>query len=152
MINRDAAFWDGIANHEAVAPHVFMGKERHSLAPLVEDPKVLPLASENGGIMFVAMDLVGLVREMHTMYRPEGWGREVAEASKRFMCEAFKHCALITTHEQEGHYRSKPPKCHGWKPAGEYTDVGLPIRLRLWILTREAWYASPAGRKMSPCP
>lgn len=151
MINRDADFWDSVANHPEVAPFVFMGADKVSLAGLVESDGCLPLASENGGLLFVKMDLVGLVRELHTMYRPEGWGREVAKNAPIFMDEAFKHCSLITTHEQEGRWRTRPPKSHGWKPAGDYKDCGLRYKLKLWILTKEAWYASPVGRRFEPC-
>lgn len=151
MINRDAAFWDAVATHPEVAPFVFMGRERGSLAGLVEHPDALPLASTNGGLIFVKMDLVGLVRELHTMYRPEGWGREVAAHAPRFMQEAFNHCSMITTHEQEGAWRTRPPKSHGWQSSGEFIDCGLPHKLKLWFLTREAWLASPVGRKMQ-CP
>lgn len=151
MINRDPSFWDSIANHPQVSPFVFMGKEAGSLEGLVTHPDALPMASENGGLIFVKMDLVGLVRELHTMYRPEGWGREVARHAPLFMDEAFNHCSLITTHEQEGEWRTRPPRSHGWTVSGEFMDCGLNKKLRLWLLTREAWIGSPVGRKLQ-CP
>ena len=151
MINRDASFWDAVAQHPEVAPFVFMGREAGSLAGLVENEGCLPLASESGGLLFVKMDLVGLVRELHTMYRPEGWGREVAENAPLFMNEAFNHCSLITTHEQEGRWRTRPPRSHGWKPAGGYMDCGFDYKLRLWILPQEAWLASAVGRRFNTC-
>jgi hypothetical protein len=85
--------------------------------------------------------------EMHTLFRPEGWGREVAKAGRVFMQTAFESASIILTHEQEGHWRSKPPKSHGWVPCANYQDVGLPRRLRLWALTREGWMNSVIGRK-----
>jgi len=148
MINRDVAFWDGVACHPDVAPHVFMGREPSTLAPLINHVGVLPLASSNGGVLFVSIDPLGMVREMHTMYKPEGWGREVALFGKQFIEEAFKVCSLITTNEQEGHWRSSPPKSYGWKSSGDFREAGLPKRVRLWLLTYEAWIASPVGRKM----
>lgn len=148
MINRDVDFWDGVAQHPEVAPHIFMGQPIVSLAPLIEDKRNLPYASANGGCIFVKMDHLGLLVEMHTLYRPEGWGREVAINGKRFIHDVMKTAALITTHEQEGNWRSSPPKSHGWKPITGYCSVGLQNRLRLWMLTREAWLASPVGRKM----
>lgn len=151
MINRDPAFWDAIANHPDVAPYVFMGRQGSSLAGLVDHDGCLPLASENGGLLFIRMDLVGLVRELHTMYRPEGWGREVAKHAPAFMDEAFNHCSLITTHEQEGRKQTRPPLSHGWKPVGDYKDCGLPYKIRLWILPKEAWYASVVGRRFKTC-
>lgn len=149
MICRDASFWDAVAQHDAVAPHIFMDmEERPSLSPLIENPSNLPFASENGGVIFVGLDALGLVREMHTLYRPEGWGREVALNGKAFVNEVFKTASVIVTHEQEGNWRSVPPKSHGWKSADEYCYIGMSKRLRLWILTKEAWIASPVGRKM----
>jgi hypothetical protein len=148
VINRDAAFWDRIASHPAVAPHIFMGGEPQSLAPLVENPKAHPYASANGGAIFSPVDPLGFVVEMHTLYTPEGWGREVATFGKQFINDVLQTASLILTHEQEGHWRSRPPKSHGWQACGDYVECGFPHRLKLWALSREAWFASPVGRKM----
>lgn len=150
MICRDTQWWDSIANHPEVAPHVFMGLDPVSLGPLVENPKNQPMRSENGGIILICIDGFGLVKEMHTLYNPAGWGREVAANGKLFMREAFKTANVIFTHEQEGNWRSRPPRSHGWKESGDYTDVDLPKRLKLWMLTRDAFYSSPVGRKLCP--
>lgn len=149
MINRDASFWDEIAQHPEVSPHVFMGRKPDTLSPIVEHPGVLPLSSQNGGLLFIGIDPLGMVRELHTMYRPEGWGREVAVNSKAFIAQAFEECSLITTNEQEGYWRSQPPKCQGWVSSGDFREVGLGKRLRLWVLTKEAFFASAVGRKMT---
>ena len=148
MICRDAEFWDGVANHPEVAPHIFMGMEPTSLAPILDNPDNLPMRSEHGGLIFTAAGSFGMVRELHTLYTPEGWGREVAMNAKHFMREAFKDCQIIVTQEQEGNWRSVPPKSHGWKSVGEYCYVGMPVRLKLWMLTKEAFDASPVGRKL----
>lgn len=148
MIRRDAAFWDSIAQHPEVAPYVFMGIEQTTLAPIVENPRNAPCASENGGVIFSALDPVASVFEMHTLYHPKGWGREVAINGKRFVDAVMQSASLIVTNEQEGAWRTRPPKSHGWQSAGPFKDVGLSRRLRLWILTREAWLASPVGRKL----
>lgn len=148
MINPDPVFWDGVASHPQVSPHVFMDREPESLAPLLEMQGVIPMASENGGILFMTRDPLGMVYEMHTMYKPEGWGREVAKAAKTFMHEMFKTASVLVTQEQEGNWRSCPPKSHGWQIAGDYCNVGLSKRLRMWVLTKQAWMASPVGRKM----
>ncbi len=147
MICRDPSFWDSVAQHEAVAPFVFMGEEPRSLGFLVSDERNLPLRSDNGGVILLSMDALGFYREMHTLYTPDGWGREVATAGRGFMREAFKTCHVLFTNEQEGEYRTAPPKSHGWKPCGDFTNVGLLRRLRPWMLTKEAWLASPVGRK-----
>lgn len=143
----DVAWWDAIASHPEVAPHIFMGHTPFSLALLFDQPGAFGLKSENGGCIFVPRDPLGLVVEMHTLFRPEGWGREVAKSARGFMQTAFGSAALIVTHEQEGHWRSRPPKSHGWVPCADFQDVGLPRRLRLWALTREGWMKSIIGRK-----
>ena len=148
MINRDAEFWDRIAFDPLVSPRVFMGLGEMSLAPLVENEKNLPFSSENGGVILVSLDHFGLVREMHALYQPQGWGREVAKAVPYFMKEAFNTTSVIFTHEQEGEWRTSPPKSHGWKVVSDFCYVEMPKRLRLWMLTKEAFYASPVGRKL----
>ena len=145
MICRDAAFWDRIASHPQVAPAVFMGAAPFTLAPVVENEANQPYASQNGGIVFLAKDPAGFVVEMHTLYTPEGWGREVAENARIFMAQAFKRASLVLTFEQEGR-PTRPPLSHGWKPCGPFGGPTTP-RLRLWSLSREAWTVSPVGRK-----
>lgn len=146
MICRDAAFWDRIAGHPEVAPHIFMGAQPVSLSVLF-DQGAFGLRSENGGCIFVPRDPLGMVLEMHTLFTPEGWGREVAKAGRGFMAHVFERASLVLTHEQDGHWRSRPPRSHGWIACGDFQDVGLPRRLRLWALTREAWMNSVVGRK-----
>lgn len=148
MINRDVEFWDSVARHPEVAPNIFCGMDILSLSPLIDDERNKPFASEHGGVIFVSVDHLGMVWEMHTLYTPEGWGREIATNARIFASEIFKAASMLITHEQEENWRTSPPKSHGWRPAGEYKDVGLPKRLKLWTLTREAWVASPVGRKM----
>lgn len=148
MINRDVGFWDAVARHPEVAPFIFMGREPETLAPLIQDPRSKPYASDHGGVLFLPVDALGFVVEMHTLFTPEGWGREVALNGKRFVQDVFQSVSLILTHEQEGHWRSRPPRSHGWVQCGDFKDAGFSHRLRLWALTREAWIASPVGRKM----
>jgi hypothetical protein len=148
VINRDVGFWDAVARHPEVAPHIFMGQPPTTLAPLIENPLARPYASDHGGVLFLPVDALGFVVEMHTLYTPEGWGREVAINGKLFVNDVLQSASVILTHEQEGHWRSRPPRTHGWQACGDFSEVGLSHRLRLWALTREAWFASPAGRKM----
>lgn len=148
MINRDVAFWDRIAGHPAVAPHIFMGLKPETLAPLILNPLASPYASEHGGAIFSPVDHLGFVVEMHTLFTPEGWGREVAAFGKRVMPDIFNTASLILTHEQEGHWQSRPPRSHGWTACGDFKGVEMPCRLKLWSLSREAWIASPVGRKI----
>jgi hypothetical protein len=148
MICRDVEFWDDVARHHQVSPSVFMGLAQVSTAPLVRDERNLPLASQNGGLIFVASDSLGFSMELHTLYRPEGWGREVTEHARECFREVMKTVSLVTTFEQEGEKQTRPPLSYGWRSAGDFMAVGLPKRLKLWILTREAWVASPVGRKL----
>jgi hypothetical protein len=148
MMNRDVEFWDSVASHPAVAPSVFMGLEQTSTAPLVLDERNIPLASEHGGLIFVASDHLGFSMELHTLYTPEGWGREVTEHARQCFRDVMKTVSLVTTFEQEGEKQTRPPLSYGWRPAGDYSEVGLPKRLKMWILTREAWLASPVGKKL----
>ncbi len=141
------AFWDKVAFHPQVAPHVFVGQEPESLGPLILNPMAKPYASDHGGVIFLPVDFLGFVFEMHTLFTPEGWGREVASFGKRVMPDILQTASLILTHEQEGCWQSRPPRSHGWRACGEFKDVGMPCRLRLWELSREAWVASPVGRK-----
>lgn len=147
MINRNVKFWDAVAQHESVAPFVFMGTEKQSLAPLIECEKNIPCASTTGGILFVQMDHLGLIFEMHTMFLPDGWGREVAMFGACALNRVFEKAQMVVTYEQEDHWRSRPPKSHRWKSAGSFVDHGLPKRLKMWYLTKEDWLSSPVGKK-----
>lgn len=146
---RDPAFWQGVAEHAQVAPHVFLGKGPVDLAPIVTAPHVLPLASEHGGFLFVQLDQIGRIRELHTLYTPEGWGREVLKASKAAFDLVFQSgCQVVTTYEVEGWWRSRPPKSFGFQRAGDFRAVpSIGAALSTWVLTVAAWEASPAHRR-----
>lgn len=151
MINRDVQFWDSIASHAEVAPFVFMGAPVQSLDILISDEKNEPFASKNGGVLFVKTDHLGSIYEMHTMFRPEGWGREVAVTGAKALHHIFSKALLVFTYEQEGHWQSRPPKSHRWKSSGAFVDQGLSKKLKLWYLTRDDWLSSPVGKKIR-CP
>lgn len=149
--DHDVTFWTGIANHPSVKPHVGLGRDFDMAA--VALPAVTPLRSENGGFLFVRLDGLGRIHELHTMYRPEGWGREVLLGLKAAVTEMFARGAeLITTYETEGHWRSRPPKTFRFEAAGDFSPApGFDVRFRTWFLTRDAWEASPAQRRMQSC-
>lgn len=146
-LEADVSWWDGVAACPEVGPHVFMGREPFSLSALLDQHGAIGLRGENGGAIFIPRDPLGIVLEMHTLFRPEGWGREVALVGREIMGLVFKATSLLLTHEQEGYWRSRPPKSHGWVACADFQDVGLPVRLRLWALTREGWMNSVVGRK-----
>lgn len=145
LVERDAAFWDRIADHPEVRPWVLL---EGSLAHLIQDDRAMPLATDHGGAIFWNVDGLGFVVEMHTLFTPEGWGREVAMFGRACIRQVMSTASLILTHEQEGYWRSRPPRSHGWKPFGDFEDAGFPRRLKLWGLSRQSWLESPIGRRV----
>lgn len=148
MEERDLAFWQMIADHPEVKRRVSLGKDLQ-LDLVVMHPSVKPLASENGGFLFCRLDGLGRVYELHTMYTPAGWGREVAEASREAFNRVFNEGAqIVVTYEVKDWWRSRPPLSHGWKKAGEFLfSESLATEVRSWVLTRDAWVQSPVGRR-----
>ena len=150
---RDPAFWAAIANHPQVKPTVVISGEVPDMTQMVLDPKVWPLASEHGGFLFFQRDGLGRIFELHTLYSPEGWGREVAQAAKEAATAVFLRGAeVLFTIEVATNARSRPPLSHGWRPAGRFAfATELAAEVRTWVLTQEAWEASPARRRLF-CP
>jgi hypothetical protein len=145
-LDRNPYFWTRVAQHPAVEPFVLQGAPEDYLAEFVALPEVTPLAAENGGFLFLAKETGSY--ELHTLFTPEGWGREVAQALRIATRHMFdgKKAKVLTTLEQEGYWRSRPPLSHGWKPAGEFANTGIGS-VRQWDLTRAAWLASAVGKK-----
>lgn len=140
---RSGDFWRGVVEHPKVA-HVLMGLPL-DIGDLVSHERVIPLASENGGFLFCQLDGLGRVFELHTLFKPEGWGREVSTAAKEAFAEMFaKGARVITTYEVEGW--TAPPLSFGWRTAGEFSPSSLG-NLRTWVLTLDGWEASPARRR-----
>jgi hypothetical protein len=148
-IERDPRFWSAVANHPAVRPAIVVSGEMADLAAAVSDPLVLPMASEHGGFLFYQRDGLGWVYELHTMFTPAGWGREVAEAAHEAFQELFLRGAqVVFTLEIATNRRSRPPLSHGWRTAGRFaSSPELPAEARTWVLTQEAWAQSPARRR-----
>lgn len=146
---RDPAFWTAVIEHPEVKPHVTLGRQI-DIAGALESPLIIPLAAEHGGFLFVRLDGLGRVYELHAMFTPEGWGREALQALKETVSEAFARGAqLITASEVEGHWRSRPPKTFRFEPCGAFEPAaGFTERFRTWALTRAAWEASPARQRM----
>lgn len=147
---RNGAFWNAVSLHPDVAPWVWMGVDPVDLSDLVKRPDVLPLASEHGGFVFVEGDPGEY--ELHTMYRPEGWGREVtAAAHEAFEALFLRGAELVRTLEVETNRRSRPPLSHGWRPASAFVHApNLAANVRTWVLTRDAWNTSPVRRRLCP--
>ena len=146
---RDPAFWRDIASHPDLAD-TMMGLSPDQVAEIATRTNVLPLASDNGGFFFGAVDGLGMVLELHSLFRPAGWGREVATAGKQALTWVFQAAQAITTYEVHGNDHSRPPRSYGFAMAGDWQMTNLGA-LRLWVLTRTAWQSSPAFRRHAPC-
>jgi hypothetical protein len=148
-IERDPAFWIAVASHPAVAPSL-LGLPAEKIGALARRPEILPLASENGGFLFARLDALGFVCELHTLFTPNGWGREALVAGIWSIGVVWAlGYQIVVTFEAKSNTRSRPPKTFGFRQAGDWrsTPVG---ELRMWTLTQSAWNASPARRLRCP--
>ena len=149
-VERDARFWERVAGHPAVAP-TLMGLDPEAVGRLAGQPEVLPLAARHGGFLFARRDPAGFVCELHTLFTPEGWGREALVAGAAALGAVWlAGFQVVTTLEVQANPRSRPPLTFGFTRAGDWraTPIGPS---RLWTLSRQAWEASPARRRV-PCP
>jgi hypothetical protein len=148
--NRNPAFWQAVADHPEVASRILLGGPTFDVAATVADQRVMPLAAEHGGFLVFQLDGLGRLFEVHTLFTPEGWGREVLNAAKESLDIMFNglHAAMLTTYEVEGNWRSAPPRSFGWQAVGDFTpNPYYPQRMRFWFLTLGAWESSPAHRR-----
>lgn len=140
---RDRAFWAGVFAAPEVAPALLGASPEEALA-LIDLPSVLPLASRNGGFLFIQSQF-GAVYELHSAFRKEAWGREVYGAARAAFRRIFAEGAqLVHTLEQVGKGRTRAPKSFGFVRCGEPFDNDHGA-FQLWILTREAWLQSRAA-------
>jgi hypothetical protein len=144
---RDPAWWQAVADHPEVAPNIYLG-QRFDTAPVVTSPRVVPLAAEHGGFWFFD----GPVYELHALFTPEGWGREVAQALKAAMAWMIARGAQgFRTLEVAGLATSRPPRSHGWRPVGSFHAGPLGLLVRDWTLSLDGYRRSPAYRRMAQC-
>jgi len=141
-VREDLAFWIDVASHPDVR-HVLDGIDPEHIETALRPPNIA-LRFEHGGFIFAKTDSFGRVYELHTLFKPEGWGKEVFFAARQAFDQMFEFCDLIITHETR-HPQSKPPKTFRFVPLGDFemTDHG---EARLWMLTRDAWNTSPARK------
>lgn len=147
--DRDPAFWSAVYEHPEVKPHVGLGQDL-DMSAIVANPAVTPLRAAHGGFLFARLDAIGRIFELHTMFTPEGWGREVLNAARAAHDEIFRRgCQIVTTFEVAGNRRSQPPLSFRFQPAGPFEMAAeFGVEFRTWFLTRAAWMASPAHRSM----
>ena len=137
--DRDPAFWVRVASHPALA-HTLGGYEPELIALLPE--RAIALRAEHGGFIFLPADSFGRAYELHTLFTPEGWGREAFEAARQAFDLIFARADLVITHETD-HPQSRPPRTFRFVRIGDRQETAHgPVRL--WMLTREAWMSSPA--------
>jgi hypothetical protein len=143
---RDPVFWEAIASHPEVWPHVSLGQQI-DVGRFVQNHLVTPFRYDGGGFLLVRLDALGRVYELHTMFTPDAWGRAVNVAAKAMFRQMFAHADVIVTHEAEGWWRSRPPKSFGFVRASDFRPTPYGKALSTWVLTKSAWDASPAARK-----
>jgi hypothetical protein len=145
--NKDPEFWREIACHPEVAPYLDMG--RADIGSIALLPGVIPMATEHGGFLVCPLDASKCVWELHALYTPDGWGREVHRAGFEMMLFLFgrgAHVVIVT--EIEHNWRSKPPRSFGYTPCGEFVfSPVLGRRVRTWSLSSLDWLSSPAFRR-----
>jgi len=125
-----------------------MGQPAASIDALVRHPAVIPLAAEHGGFLFCQIDAVGFVRELHTLFTPEGWGREVLAAAKQAFDAVFAGaCQMVTTTEVAGWWRSRPPRSFGFRKSADFAPCPPFGDFALWSLSKADWTVSPAARR-----
>lgn len=153
--DRDYRFWADLIDHPQVAPHVTLGRQL-DIAPMLQNPWCVPLRSERGGFLFIRLDGLGRVYELHTAFRPEAWGtREIPlAASEAFEAIFARGAQLVVTYEVAGNRRSQPPKSFRFVVCGEFSPApDCPEPLRTWSLSWSDWEASPARlRMLARCP
>ena len=144
-IERDPAWWTAVASNLA---DTVRGLSPAFVGAMCALDMVLPLASERGGFIFIRRDECGFVCELHTLYDPTAWGsREIVVAAKQAFNAVFiAGYHVVTTLEVRENAHSQPPRSFGFMQAGDWRDSPLG-EVRMWVLTRAAWEASPASRR-----
>lgn len=145
-IERDPAFWVRVASHPKVAV-ALMGEPPEGVGAWAQRSDVLPIASTNGGFLLTRLDPLGMVAELHTLFTPEGWGREVVLAGIAAIGAVWA-CGFqtIVTLEMRANPHSRPARTFGFQRCGEWTATPWGDA-RQWLVTRESWNASPAARR-----
>lgn len=140
QVNRSEAFWRPIIDHPDIRRHLDLGTGIDWLPAILENPNVLPIATDHGGYFFHA--LTHGLWDLHAAFTPDGWGKTANRALKASL-GLLGPWQIVTASEVGGNWRSRPPKSFGFRPAGPFEGWS-----RTWFLTRTAWEASPARRRM----
>lgn len=116
----------------------------YDMGCLVDHPSVLPMRAERGGYLFHCRSAG--IYELHALFEPHAWGRPTSDALKA--CLQSLSWRRIDVSEVRGNWRSRPPRSFGFRAVGDFAPHLTGLDLKPWILTREAWEASPARRRM----
>jgi len=143
---RDPAFWERIARHPACAESL-AGVDPREFAEMAVT-HMLPLAATHGGFLFVPCAGWARVVELHTLFTPEGWGREAARAGKEALGVVFDRYDLVVTYEQVGAWRTQPPRSFGFKVCGEEFEMH-GHKWRTWEVSKEQWRASASYQRQA---
>lgn len=147
-IENDPEFWTKIASHPEVKSALF-GLSLEEFRQFLLSDRITPLADEHGGFIFIDSGGTGCVSEFHTLFTPEGWGREVTLAAHEAVKWIFNtNVRLLITYEQLENPRSKPPRSFGFTPHGDFVD-SLIGPLRIWSLGIDSWLLSPVYRRLN---
>jgi hypothetical protein len=145
-IERDPGFWTRVASDPAVAV-ALGGMAPEAVGAWAQRAEVLPLASEHGGFLLTRLDPLGMVAELHTLFTPEGWGREVVLAGIEAIGAVWT-CGFqtIVTLEMRANPRSRPARTFGFQRCGDWKASPWGDA-RQWLVTRESWNASAAAQR-----
>lgn len=145
-----AEFWFDVLSDPVVTQMMGYSVTLDGLCATLAKGNVLPLAAQHGGFWFIHLDPFQRVCELHTMFTPAGWGREVHGAAKEAFTKVFTEtpCVMVITHEMRANPKSQPPRSFGFEPVGDFAPTFDGFgEARTWVLTYEHWFGSPAGRR-----
>ncbi|MDB5483466.1 MAG: hypothetical protein JWO83_4519 [Caulobacteraceae bacterium] len=130
---------------------MLQGVEPALIGALAARREFMPIAAEHGGFLLQRRDDLGFAWELHTLFTPEGWGREAIVAGIEALGLMFgSNAGLISTFEVKTNPRSRPWKGFGFAPAGDWTPTPVG-ELRLWILTKSTWGESRVAKRRAAC-
>lgn len=137
--------WNEVLSHPEVEPYTLCGMASVSdFLSFCERSDVMVEEYAGGGIIYVDKPDG---HELHIMFLPQEWGKPVSVAVKKSLDSKARSGVSVIVREQEGYWKSRPPRSYGFVPVGDFEISTHPRRLRKWMLTPEAWYRSPVGRK-----
>lgn len=146
-IERDPAFWTAVAAHPAVV-HTLHGLAPEFIGQLALRDDMLPLAAEHGGFLVAKTDPLGFVAELHTLFTPEGWGREVTTNAVEGLRIVFGlGFQVLTTFEVRSNPRSRPARSFGFIRSGDWRETQIG-EIRMWTITAQSWRESAVWRRV----